>query len=266
MAMTRLAPSRIGGTDRHLADGTAAPDRHGVGRLDVALDGALPARRKDVGQEEKLLVGNALRHLDVGRVGEGDAQIFGLPAGVAAGQMGVAEQARRRMAEGRVAERLVAVRALADREVAAPALLALAADDGEGHHDPVADLQRLVVLPDLDHLAHGLVAHDVACLHARHEVVVEVEIGAADGATRHFDDGVAPVLDDGIGNGIAADVRRAVPDECFHGCCPPRAPDRDRACRHNEWSLKAVQRRLCYLRRCDIGVRRTGETCRSRVR
>jgi hypothetical protein len=35
----------------------------------------------------------------------------------------------------------VAVGALADREVAAPALVALAADDGEGHDDPVADLE-----------------------------------------------------------------------------------------------------------------------------
>ena len=45
--------------DRHLADRAAAPDGDGVGRLDVALDGGLPAGGKDVAEEQDLLVGEA---------------------------------------------------------------------------------------------------------------------------------------------------------------------------------------------------------------
>jgi hypothetical protein len=34
------------------------------------------------------------------------------------------------------------------------------------------------------------VTHDIAVLHARHVSVVEMQVGAADRATRHLDDGV----------------------------------------------------------------------------
>ena len=112
---------------------------------------------------------------------------------------------------------LLAVGALADREIAALALLALAADDGERHDDPVALLQLAVdARADLDDLAHHLVAHDVAGQHRGDEVVEEVQVRAADGAARHLDDGIARVLDLGVGDGVVADVFFAVPDECFH--------------------------------------------------
>ena len=111
----------------------------------------------------------------MGLVGKWHAQILRLPAWVAASQVGVAEEAGRGVAEHLVGHVLVAVGALADRKVAAPALLAFTADDGEWDDDPVADLERLVAPADLDHLAHGLVAHDVAGLHAGHEAVVTGE-------------------------------------------------------------------------------------------
>jgi hypothetical protein len=115
----------------------------------------------------------------------------------------------------------VAVRALADRKEAALALVALAADDRERDDDPLAFLQRSVQAPaGLDHLPHELVAHDVALLHRRDEVVVEVEIRAADRAGRHANDGVAVVLDLRVGNGVAADVLGAVPDEGPHRFSP----------------------------------------------
>jgi hypothetical protein len=50
----------------------------------------------------------------VRRIGKGDAEIFGLSARIAAGQMRVAEQACRRMAEHLVSEILLAVAPLAD--------------------------------------------------------------------------------------------------------------------------------------------------------
>ena len=104
-----LGAEQDGAADRHLTDRTAAPDRHRVGRLDVALDRRLPAGREDVAEEENLLVRDPVRHLDVRRVGKGNAQIFGLPARIAAGQMRVAEQAGRRVAEHLVGEILLAV-------------------------------------------------------------------------------------------------------------------------------------------------------------
>ena len=110
--------------------------------------------------------------------------------------------------------------------VAALALLAFAADDREGHDDPVALLEVAVDAgADLDDLAHHLVAHDVAGQHGGNEVVKEMKVGAADGAARHLDDGVARILDLGIGDGVAADIFLSVPNERFH----LMAPDRVRA-------------------------------------
>jgi hypothetical protein len=60
------------------------------------------------------------------------------------------------------------------------------------------------------------VAEDVALLHARHEVVVEVQIRATDGGGRDLDDRVGRFLDLGLGNVVDADVPLAVPAERFH--------------------------------------------------
>jgi hypothetical protein len=69
------------------------------------------------------------------------------------------------------------------------------------------------------------VAHDVAVPHAGHEAVVQVQIGTADRARGHFDDGVARMLDAGIRNGVAADVLLAVPAQRFHGGRSPFQDD-----------------------------------------
>src|SRR4051794_2819565 len=109
-----LGTKQNGAADRHLTDGTAAPDRNGIGRLDVALDSGLPSGREDVTEEENLLVRDTIRHLDVRRIGKGNAEIFGLSARIAAGQMRVAEQACRSMTEHLVSEILLAIAPLAD--------------------------------------------------------------------------------------------------------------------------------------------------------
>src|SRR5207253_9406230 len=143
----------------HLAYGSAAPHRDDVAGLDVRLNRRLPSGRKDVGEEKELLVVDPVRNLDMGRVGEGNAQIFRLPARIAAGEVGVAEQARRAVPERLVPELALAVGAAAHRIIAAQALVALAALDGEGNDDPVADGERsLGRASDLDHLAHALMA------------------------------------------------------------------------------------------------------------
>src|SRR5690606_4226668 len=82
--------------------------------------------------------------------------------------------------------------------------------------DAVADFQSLVFRAHLYNLAHEFMAHDVAGFHARHEAVIEMQVGAADGAARHPDDRIPRMLDFRIGDLVAADVLLAVPAKCFH--------------------------------------------------
>ena len=74
--MTCLAPSSTALRIAIWPTGPAAPDRDGVGRLDVALHGGLPAGREDVAKEQDLLVGQAVRDLDWVRIGIGHAHIL----------------------------------------------------------------------------------------------------------------------------------------------------------------------------------------------
>jgi hypothetical protein len=74
------------------------------------------------------------------------------------------------VAEHLIGELLVSVGALAHREIAAPALVAFAANDRKGHHDAVALLQVPIhAKANLYHLAHHLVAHDIAGHHGGNE-------------------------------------------------------------------------------------------------
>jgi len=203
--------------DRHLADRAAAPNGDRIGRFDVALNGGLPAGRKNVAEKQKLLVRNALGHLDMGGIGKGHPEILRLAAWIASREVRVAEQSRRRMAEDLVGKILVAVRSFAHGKISPPALIALAADDGERHNDPVAGLQVTVDPgPDLDDLAHHFVAHDVARQHRRDEVMKEMEVRAADCTTRHFDDGIPRVFDLRVRHGIASDVFLSMPNQGSH--------------------------------------------------
>jgi hypothetical protein len=52
---------------------------------------------------------------------------------------------------------------------------------GERNYDAVPHLERFPCRrPDLHDLTHGLMAHDVAGFHAGHEMIVEVQVRAAD--------------------------------------------------------------------------------------
>jgi hypothetical protein len=186
------------------------------------LHGGLPAGREDVREKEKLLVGNTVGHLLDRRIGERHPQVLGLAARIPAGEMRVSEQARGSMAEHLIGEVLLAVTSLAHGEVTALALVALTADDGEGHYDPIALLQFSVDRTScLDDFAHGLVAQDVAGKHGGNEVVKQVQIRAADRAARDFDDDVAPVFDFRIGDSVAADIFLPMPNQRSHSLLLP---------------------------------------------
>src|SRR5207248_7785286 len=179
-----LRAEQDGAADRHLADRAGAPDGHGVSRFDVTLDRRLPSGRENVAEEQYLLVLDTVRDLDRRDIGVGNADIFGLAAGITARQVRIAKEPGGGVPEHFVGEVLVAVGALADREIAALALVALAANDRERHDDAVANLKLLVLGSDLDNFAHEFVAHDVAGLHPGHEAVIEVQVGAADCGAR----------------------------------------------------------------------------------
>ena len=198
MAITRSAPEQEGALDRELSDGTAAPDRDRLAALQIAEIGGHEARGEDIRQEEDLFVAQALRHLDRADVGIGHAEVLGLAAGVAAQHMGIAEQARRGVAPELLGHLVIGVGALAAREESLLAEEAFSAGDRKGNHDAVAHLELIVFGADLDHLAHGLVAEDIALFHRGHDAVEQMQVRAADGAGGDLDDGVAPVLDLGI--------------------------------------------------------------------
>ena len=118
---------------------------------------------------------------------------------------------------------LFAIGGLANRKIASLALLALAADDGEGNDDAITLLEPAVhARTGLDHLSHHLVTHDVAWQHRRDEIVEQMKVGTADRAARHLDDGIARVLDARVGNMVAANVFWAVPAPGFQGFSGPR--------------------------------------------
>ena len=133
-----------GAADGELAHRAAPPDGDRVVGLYVAEIRRHVAGRENVREEQDLLVAQGLRHLERADIGIGHAHVFGLAAGVAAQQVGITEQAGRRMAPQGRRLGVVRVGALASREEALLAEEALAAGDGERHDDAVADLQLLV--------------------------------------------------------------------------------------------------------------------------
>ena len=146
MQITCFGAEQHGAADRELADRAGAPDRDRVGRLDVALHRRLPAGREDVAEEQHLLVGQAVGDLDRRDVGIGHAHVLGLAAGIAAGEVGVAEQARRWCGRTpcRRASLLRLVRSQTEK-LPRRHCSHSPQHDRERHDDAVADLELLVV-------------------------------------------------------------------------------------------------------------------------
>src|SRR5690606_31353210 len=92
----------------------------------------------------------------------------------------------------------------------------IAARDGEGHHDPVADGKVAHGRTDLDDFAHELMTQDVSAQHAWYVAIVEVHIRTADRGASHFHDGVARVQDARLGDVLDADLADALPTHRFH--------------------------------------------------
>ena len=199
------------GADCKLSDRTAAPDRNGVSRFDLRIDGRHVAGRENVGQEQRLFVGDAIRNLDRAHVGHRDSEIFCLTAGVAPKHMAETEQTGRRLTH-RLGRHLgVGIGAVAAGKQTLLAKPALPAADGEWHDDAVADLEVFDCGAQLDHLAHVLMAENVAALHGRLVAVKEMKVRAADGTGRYLDNCVAGMLDLRIRNRVYPDVAFSVP-------------------------------------------------------
>ena len=213
-----LGPKQERAPDRHLSDRSAAPDGDRVTLLDVAEIRRHVAGRENVGEEQHLFVAQACRHLDRPDIGVGHAKILRLAAREAAEKVRVAKQASWRMTPHRLGLFLAFLRigALAAGEGAALAEEALAAGDDERHHDAIADFQVGDAGSDFDNLAHVLVAEHIAAVHVGNDAIVEVEIGAANGAGGDLDDRVRRRFDRGVGHALATNVMFAVPGECAH--------------------------------------------------
>jgi hypothetical protein len=107
------------------------------------------------------------------------------------------------------------------REVAGPAVRAIAAGDRRRNHDAVAGLEVAHLLADLFHGADRLVAEDRARPHPRQGAADHAQVGAADGAGGDADEGVGRVLEAGLAHLVQADVVDAVKHDGFHEQPPP---------------------------------------------
>jgi hypothetical protein len=137
-----------------------------------------------------LLVRQTARNLYGPDIGIGDAKIFGLAPRIAAQQMGITKQSGRRMAPELASLLLVRVGSFASRIESALAEIALPAGNCERDDDPVTLFQRGNLCANLDDFTHRLMAKNVPILHAGDQTIVNMQIGAADGAASHPDNGV----------------------------------------------------------------------------
>src|SRR5215203_3686714 len=224
-----LGPQQEGALDRKLSNGTAAPDRDCLASFEVAEFRAHVTGRKNVGEEQHLLVTKAFRHLERADVRVGHPQKFRLPSRIAPEQVRIAEQTGGRVAPELRCLFVIGIRAFAAREIASLAKETLAAGYREWHDHAVSDLQLLVFGADFDDLAHGLMAEDIAALHLGNDAVKDMKVGTADGASRHLNDGIARMLDFGIRHCLTAQIILAVPCQCLHEILRPVAKTRLRA-------------------------------------
>ena len=141
-----LGAEQICALDGELTDGTAAPDGHRIARLDLAVLRGHVAGWKNVGEEQHLFIGEGFGHLDRPDVGERHANVLRLPAGVSAVHVRIAEEPRPEKPQSFSA---IQAFGLSCRRATTSFLaeVAVPAGDGERHHDAIADLERVLLLP-----------------------------------------------------------------------------------------------------------------------
>ena len=170
-------------------------------------DADLVGRRQDVGEEQHLLVAQAVRHLVDGGVGERHACELGLEA---------VDHVAEDPAAATGAEAVVALLA----EAAAPAR----ADARDEH--AVADGDRRDGRADLDDGADRLVAENRSRLHLGHVALEDVQVGAADRRRVDPDDRVGRLDDRRVGDGLPCSARRGRGRRVLSSDCLSRVGDR----------------------------------------
>jgi len=104
--------------------------------------------------------------------------------------------------------------------VAGAAIAAVAAGDGGGHHDAVADVQVAHVAAQRLDDTHGLMAEDGALAHAADGATHEVQVGAADGRCGDADHRIGAGQHLGLCDVVQAYVADIVEYHCFHDRLP----------------------------------------------
>ena len=159
--------------DGELAHRSATPHRHHrVARPDVAIFRRHVAGRKNIRQEQHLLVRQIALDHDRPVVGKRHPRILRLPACVAPGHVRIAVKSRWAEPHQLLRHPRIRIRVVAQRPLLPPAMRAAAAGNRERHHHAVADAQSPHRRPHLDHLAHELVAQNVTFLHRRHVSII----------------------------------------------------------------------------------------------
>src|SRR5829696_8579784 len=147
----------------HLAYRAESQDRYAAALWDLGVLYRLPTGGQDVREVDKALVRHAfglLRHLNRRGLRQGYAQELGLTTGHLSVELGESKQ--------RCAHTLLAhLRGLALRVEPPLAHEAMPADDGKGHHHPVAGLYVCNLVSDLLDDAHRLMSEDIAFLDER---------------------------------------------------------------------------------------------------
>src|SRR5690348_16706312 len=134
--------------------------------------------------------------------------------------MRIAEEAGRRMSPKLRRLVRIGVGPFTSGVVAALAEEAFATGDCERNDDPIPGPELADSAADLDNFPHRFVTQHVTALHAGNDAIVDVQVGAADGATGDTDYGITGVLNCWVRHRLAPHVAFAMPRSAFINIVP----------------------------------------------
>src|SRR5579859_3907118 len=180
-----LRPQHERASNCELTNRAAAPDRHGVSALNVAVHRSEISSGENVRQENNFVIWNSLRNLQWTNIGKRNASILGLSAGISSHHVGVAKKTRRRVAHHFLGDPIIGIGILATRPEFLLAEEAAATGDGEWNYHAVADLQLLGLhcASGFNHFSHELMTHDVALFHGGYQSVIKMQIRTTNAGT-----------------------------------------------------------------------------------